>query len=464
MKTNEESFSGSVLVVDDDQAMRDLLVLGLGARGYRVSTAASGQIALSMLKDEPFDVVVTDLRMPAMGGLEVAREVKARLSDVPVIVLTAFGDYDGAIEAVRAGAYDFFAKPIKMEVLAAAVHRAATHRALTRRVHELERSAAPPKVFGELVGTSAPMLRLYDLLGRLANSESSVLITGESGTGKEVVAEALHKSSPRAQGPFVALNCAALPEGMLESELFGHEKGAFTDARTARPGLFLAAHHGTLFLDEIAELPLPLQAKLLRALQERVVRPMGSNSEVPFDVRLLAATNRDLETMVESGQFRKDLYFRIQVIEVHLPPLRSRGSDVLVLAQHFLTILAARAKKGVVGFTPQAAERLLNYTWPGNVRELQNAIEHAVALCTHDHITLENLPERTERHRRSPESLIDASQLLTLEEMEKQYILQVLDASGGNKTVAAKVLGLDRTTLWRKLERYQISVPDRVKP
>jgi two-component system response regulator HydG len=310
--------------------------------------------------------------------------------------------------------------------------------------------------FGDLLGASPAMQQVYDLLERVVDSESSVLITGETGTGKELVARALHRRGRRSGGPFVAVNCAAMPEALLESELFGHARGAFTDARTARTGLFLKASGGTLFLDEIAELPPALQPKLLRALQERTVRPVGDDTEVPFDVRLITATNRDLDSAVAERRFREDLYFRVNVIHVELPPLRARGSDVLLLAQHSIDRYAAQAGKHVAALSQAAAERLLAYSWPGNVRELQNCIERAVALTNFDRITVEDLPEKIRSYRRSHVVVAsdDPSELVPLEEVERRYILRVMEAVGRNKTLAAHVLGLDRKTLYRKLERY----------
>jgi DNA-binding NtrC family response regulator len=301
------------------------------------------------------------------------------------------------------------------------------------------------------------MERVFNLVRRVGDSESSVLITGESGTGKELVARALHRSGPRAAGPFVAVDCAAMPETLLESEFFGHEKGAFTDARTARTGLFVDATGGTLFLDEIGDLPLSLQPKLLRALQERQARPVGGRREIPFDVRVVAATNRDLDTAVEEGRFRADLYFRLDVIEIGVPPLRDRGNDVLALAGHFLGRFSARAGKPIVGFTASVAKHLLDYDWPGNVRELHNVIERAVALSTHDHLTVDDLPEKLLKPSRPRAAIpLEPGELVSLEEMERRYILHVLEATGGSRGVAARTLGLDRTTLWRKLEKLRI--------
>jgi two-component system response regulator HydG len=302
------------------------------------------------------------------------------------------------------------------------------------------------------------MLKLYDQLAQIADSEAAVLIMGESGTGKELVARALHHRSRRGAKPFVAVNCAALPDTLLESELFGHVKGAFTDARNDRRGLFLQAEGGTLFLDEIGEMPLAMQPKLLRALEESKVRPVGGEQEIDFDVRVLAATNRDLETAVEEGRFRKDLYFRIDVIQIDLPPLRARGADALLLAQHFVEVCAARAKKQIQGLSAGVAEKLLAYPWPGNVRELRNVVERAVALTRFDQLTLDDLSEKVRDHRGSQVVLAgsDPAELVPLEDVERRYILHVLEAVQGNRTLAARSLGLDRKTLYRKLRQYGV--------
>ena len=321
--------------------------------------------------------MLTDLRMPGMDGLEFCRRLLDSRPDMPVIVMTAFGNLESAIAAIRAGAYDFVTKPIEMELLAVILRRAVERRRLQQQIHSLRETLLQAGRFDELLGQSPAMLKLYDQLAQIADSDASVLIMGESGTGKELVAKALHRRSRRGDKPFVAVNCAALPDTLLESELFGHVKGAFTDARTDRRGLFLQAEGGTLFLDEIGEMPLAMQAKLLRALEEGSVRPVGGEKEIAFDARVLAATNRDLETAVEEGRFRKDLYFRINVIQIDLPPLRARGADALLLAQHFIDTFAARAKKQVLGLSPGVGEKLLAYAWPGNIRELRNVIERA---------------------------------------------------------------------------------------
>jgi len=322
-------------------------------------------------------------------------------------------------------------------------------------VTRLRNAVEASRRFEDLLGASPAMRRVYDLLDRIVDADTSVLISGESGTGKELVAQALHRRGARRDGPFVAVNCAALPEALLESELFGHTRGAFTDARAARTGLLAQATGGTLFLDEIGELPLGLQPKLLRALQERMVRPVGGDTEVPFDARLITATNRDLETAVEERRFRDDLFFRINVIQIDLPPLRARGGDVLLLAQHFVDHFARRAGKEVRGLSPPAAEALLAYAWPGNVRELQNCIERAVALTRYEQIALDDLPDKVRSYRPSYVVLAadDPSELVPMEEVERRYIQRVMHAVGGNKTLAARVLGFDRKTLYRKLDR-----------
>jgi DNA-binding NtrC family response regulator len=447
-----------VLVVDDDAAMRDLLQQGLATDRVAVEVAASGQAALERVASGDIDVVITDLRMPGLGGLELCERIAQQSPGLPVIVITAFGDYETAVSAVRAGAYDFLAKPVRVDVLRLAVERTLNHAHLRREVRRLQSSLAARTESG-IIGESAVMRELSSLLGRIAGSGSAVLLTGESGTGKEVVARALHDLSG-ARGRFVAVNCAAIPEQLLESELFGHERGAFTDAKSARTGLFVEANGGTLFLDEIGEMPLALQPKLLRALQERSIRPVGGRRDIPFDARVVSATNRDLGLAVDEGRFRQDLYFRVNVIEVPIPPLRARGNDVLLLATHFLREFTQRAKKPVVGLTPEVAAQFLRYPWPGNVRELANAIERGVALTAHDHLTLADLPKAI-MERRGPEVVIgtDASELVSLEEMERRYVLHVLDSVGGSRTAAAKILGVDRTTLWRRLERYGVK-PD----
>ncbi|HEY4107306.1 MAG TPA: sigma-54 dependent transcriptional regulator [Polyangiaceae bacterium] len=445
-----------VLIVDDDISMCELLAEGLAQQGYEARWKASPHDALSEIEQRNFDVVLTDINMRDMNGLELCQRATETHPDLPVIVITAFGSMETAVQAIRAGAYDFITKPFDIDVVAIAIERAVKHGVLTREVQRLQRAVDESRRFDELLGASPAMKEVYDLLERVAESESTVLVSGESGTGKELVARALHRRSKRASGPFVAINCAAMPEQLLESELFGHTKGAFTDARTARPGLFVQAKGGTIFLDEIGDMPLGLQPKLLRALQERTVRPVGGDHETQIDVRVVAASNRDLETAIEERKFREDLYYRINVIHVELPPLRARGADVLLLAQHYLEHFAAQSQKDVRSLDPEAAERLSAYAWPGNVRELANCMERAVALTRGESVGSADLPEKIRNYRTSHVlvAATDPSELVPLEEVEKRYILRVLEAVGGNKTLAAQVLGLDRKTLYRKLDRY----------
>ncbi len=453
--------TGNVLIVDDDREMCTLLESGLTRQGFTVKWKTSGEEAFDLLMSESFDVVMTDLRMSGMGGIELTKRVVENRPDVPVVVITAFGSLDTAVSALRAGAYDFVSKPIDVDTLALTLDRAVRHRNLLEQVNRLSKTLEESQRFDEIIGASPPMKRVYELIERISDLESSVLVTGESGTGKELVARSLHNRSPRNKGPFIAVNCAAMPETLLESELFGHTSGAFTNAKGAREGLFIQASKGTLFLDEIGDMPLPLQPKILRAIEQRTVRPIGGNKEIPFDVRIIAATNHDLESAVEEGKFREDLFYRLNVIQIDLPPLRARGRDILLLAQRFIEHFAAVTGKKVTGLASPAAEKLLNYPWHGNVRELRNCIERAVALTQFDKIVVEDLPEKI-RGYTSSRMVVEANdptELATMEEVERQYIEYVLRVAGGNKTHAAQLLGLDRKTLYRKLERYRIEPP-----
>jgi two-component system response regulator HydG len=436
--------------------MCELLETDLRMRDFEPQWSTSGEEALRAMSRSEFDVVVTDLKMPGIDGIELCKRIVANRRDIPVVVMTAFGSMETAIAAIRAGAYDFVTKPIEMDMLALTLQRAVRHRQLQEQVKILSEAVARSDRFDELMGDSPAMQQLYDQMSRVADIDASVLIVGESGTGKELVARSIHKRSRRSAKPFVPVNCAALPDTLLESELFGHAKGAFTDARNERKGLFLQADGGTLFFDEIGEMPLTMQPKLLRALEESRLRPVGGDQEVPFDVRLVAATNRDLESAVEEGTFREDLFFRVNVIQLEIPLLRSRGTDTLLLAQHFVEKFAARFHKAVTGISEAVAERLLAYSWPGNVRELRNVMERAVALTRYDKLAVEDLPEKI-RDYRSSQVFIggeDPTDLVPVEEVERRYILHVLEASGGNKTLAARTLGLDRKTLYRKLRQY----------
>lgn len=444
-----------ILVADDEREMCELVEDGLKQRGYEVDWYVAPDEALDALDRQDYSALLVDIHMEGKSGLDLCRAAVAKRPDLPVVVMTGFGTVEDAVGAIRAGAYDFITKPISMNGLTLTLERALKHRMLNEELqrlrHRVESSELP-----SVIGSSAPMKRMVDLITRVAETGTNVLITGESGTGKELVARALHERSGR-KGAFLAINCAAVPETLLESELFGYVRGAFTDARTNRNGLFVEANDGTLFLDEIGEMPLAMQAKLLRALQERKVRPVGSTQEVPFDARIITATNRDLEGEVAAKRFREDLYYRINVVRVDVPPLRNRGQDQLELAKFFLNRAVERSKKPINGIDRAAAEVLMSYDWPGNVRELENCIERAVALARFDSITVDDLPLKVREHRPTEIADLgsDPAEMPSMDDVEERYIRKVLAAVGGNKTLAAKVLGFDRRTLYRKLKQSQ---------
>ena len=459
-----EGEGGRLIFVEDDSALRRMLAGALARRGWEVVPFPRAEDALAALgsPDADADVVLTDVAMPGLGGMRLCRQLHDDRPEIPVVVLTAFGSLETAVEAIRAGAWDFVTKPVDVDALGIVLGRALEHRSLRREVRRLRQEVAG-EGGGTLLGDSEPMRSLRRLLARVASSEASVLVRGETGSGKELVARAIHGGSARAAGPFVALSCAAMPENLLESELFGHLRGAFTGASERRAGLFVQAGGGTLFLDEIGEMPLALQAKLLRVLQERTVRPVGGDRELPVDVRILSATHRDLEDAVAEGRFREDLWFRLNVIEIELPPLRERGHDVLLLGQRFAREFAARDGRAIGGISPAAARRLLAWRWPGNVRELRNCMERAVALASSEEIGVEDLPPRV-RDALPPASAppeLFAGPFVPLPELERRYVLQVLDAVGGHRGQAARILGLDRKTLYRKLQGWGSADPAR---
>ena len=443
-----------ILVVDDDAATRDLLREELEREGFAIEVAAGGRAGLERVRRGGVDLVVSDVKMPDLDGLDLLREIRTVEPTPSVITITAFGSIDTAIRAVKLGAYDYVTKPFEMDQLLLTIDKALAERALRLEVVRLREEVNRRERLDNLIGRSPAMQEVFDLIRRMAGSQVSVLITGDSGTGKELVARAIHAHGPRKAHPFVAMNCSAIPETLLESALFGYARGAHSTARTDRQGLFVEADGGTLFLDEIAEMPLALQPKLLRVLQDGEVRPLGTNKVERVDVRVIAATNRDLTAHLREGHLREDLYYRLNVVQIHLPPLRARSEDVLPLAEHFLARSAARAGKPLRGFTESAKKVMLTYPFPGNVRELENMVERAVALAEGELIGPNDLPPSM-RERKSQDRLATAvAQGLTLDQLEREYIERVLDAEGGNKTRAALRLGLDRKTLYRKLEEY----------
>ncbi len=455
---------GTILVVDDDAVARDLLVEALRKEGYDVEAAADGTDAIARGRQKRFDLVLTDFRMGAVDGIAVLREFKQCSPDTSIVLLTAFGSMEGAIEAIKQGAYDYLAKPFKKEEIKLVVRRSLEHSRLVRENARFKGELRERQEMSQLIGSSPPMLEVYKLIARVSVGKSTVLLEGESGTGKELVARAIHSNSPRRDRPFVPVNCAALSDTLLESELFGYEKGAFTGAIGVKQGLFEAAHEGTLFLDEIGDIGPALQVKLLRVIQEQEVRRVGGTSSIKVDVRVIAATNRDLAALVKEGRFREDLFYRLNVVRMVLPPLRERREDIPMLAQHFLQKFSAANAQPIRGFIPDTMALLERSPWPGNVRELENVIERAVSLAHGPLILPEDLPEFIRMAGPGPsggragkESERDDA-LFTLDEMAKQHLMKVLGETGGNKARAAKILGIDRRTLYRMAERYGVDL------
>ena len=448
--------TSKILLIDDDQELCTITARQLSANQFNVFTVFNMQAAVDILAEQTFDAVVTDVNMPDGNGIELATHIRANWPDTPVLVITSYGNMETAIAALRAGAADFITKPIELELLVIALNRAVETRQLKQELNSLKSMLSEEEnVLPGFVGDSTKMKKLFALISKTAAKDVTALITGESGTGKEVAAQAIHQQSLRREGPFIAINCSALPEHLLESELFGHVKGAFTDARTDHQGLLQRANGGTLFLDEIGDMPIGLQAKLLRVLEQRTFRPVGATREYAFDARILSATNTDLAAAVAEKRFREDLYYRLNVLHLELPPLRERGRDVLLLARYFMTQIAPRMNSDVTTIGHDAAKKLLAYPWPGNVRELKNCIERALALCETAEITSADLPDRIAESNSIQSIVRDEKnpELVTLEELEKRYIQKVLTILGGNKAQTAKVLGIERKSLYRKLER-----------
>jgi len=441
-----------VLVVDDDLEMCGLLSDVLQGEGFSVLTTGDSLDASKLLKREEFDIIVTDLKMKGLKGLDLLEEAGKVAALTPVIIITGFGTIESAIKAMKMGAYDYITKPFQMDELVLTVKKALENRLLKKEVLRLKREVETRYHFHQLIGRSPSMQKTYDLIERISDTSSNVLITGESGTGKELVAKAIHYKGVRKDSPFVAVNCAAIPENLLESELFGYKKGAFTDAKADKKGLIFEANQGTLFLDEITEMPSTLQAKLLRVIEEREVRPLGDTKCYPIDVRIISTSNRDIPFLIQQGRFREDLYYRLKVIDIEMPPLRERREDISLLIQHFINRFGKELNKTISGVSEDALRILLNYSWPGNVRELENVIQRAITLSQHEVITPDDLPLPMVQERE--EKIFDKAwtERFTLNQLEKEYIKRVLVEVGGNKSKAAEILGLDRKTLYRKLQ------------
>ncbi len=440
----------SILIVDDDEDMKDFLVDLLRDEGYEVRGVSNGNEALEMIEGGSFNIVISDIRMPGLDGMTLLERAKELDITMPFFILiTAFGDVEDTISMMDAGAYDFIIKPFKMEQILISVKKAVREIMMRKRIRELEELTNERYSLNNLIGKSPAMRRVFHLVERVSASDGNVLIEGETGTGKEILARTIHFLSPRRKGPFVAVNCAAIPEGLLESELFGFLRGAFTDAKSDRMGLFVEAEGGTLFLDEVAEMSPGLQAKLLRVLEEKKVRPLGSNRAVDVDVRFIAATNKNLRKEVESGRFREDLFYRVNIFRIELPPLRERKEDIPLLIQEFLRESGSGTRR--LEIPPEVMRVLLDYSWPGNVRELKNVVERLSYLAEDGKVRLEDLPPEMLGKRDDALFSGVSERLMSLEEMEREYIKKVLEKCRGNKVKAAKILGIDRKTIYRKL-------------
>ncbi len=441
-----------VLIVDDETSILMLLNEALTAWGYQVATAGTATDALAVVRTQVFDAAITDIRMPDMSGLELLKQLKAHDESIEVVIMTGYPTIASAVEALKEGAYDYLSKPLILDELKHLMQRLMERRFLRGEVHTLRARLGEELTVNELIGASAVMQRVKEIIGKVAVTDSPVLIEGESGTGKELVAAAIHRLSSRAKGAFIPVNCSAIPRDLLESEFFGHVRGAFSGAVADALGLFRGAHDGTIFLDEIAELPPELQVKLLRVLQEMQVRPVGSTKAHPVDVRVIAATNRNLEQAMHAGTFRQDLFYRLNVIRIQLPGLRERREDISSLVNHFIRRFNKRLRRDVKGISADALSALGGYDFPGNVRELENLIERAFAMGSRDQITLADLPSLTARPSVAPS--MSGNTVPTLAEVEKELILRALAVYSNDKEEAARALGISRRTIYRRLKEY----------
>ncbi len=453
----------TILLVDDEPKMRDVLCVALETAGYRTLAAEGGQSALALIEQEDIDLVLSDLRMPGMTGRELLAEIKRIRPTLPVVLMTAYSTVKDAVQAIKEGAFDYIDKPFEMEELEATIANALRLYDVLRDNQRLREVLEERYSFETLVGTSPAFRKVIEAVGEVCESKANVLLTGESGTGKEMVARAIHFNSPRKALPFVALNCAAIPEGLLESELFGHVKGAFTGAVTSRLGRFAQADNGTLFLDEIGDMPMAVQAKILRVVQERSFEPVGSLQSRTVDVRLIAATNKDLREAVRHGLFREDLYYRLNVFPIALPPLRERREDIALLAQHFMKQYGAGIGKRVIGFSPAALKAMSDYPWPGNIRELQNCIERAIIVARQPMVDTIDLPGYLfeEHAERLAEDAIPPALDAELERMERRFILAALRRTGGVQVKAAELLGVGERSLWHRIKKLDIHIVKR---
>ena len=448
-----------ILVVDDEASHRKMIEAVLSDEGYEIKQADDGQTAIDAVKKEFYDLVLMDIRMSAVGGIEALKQIKEISPAIPIIIMTAYASVDTAVNALKSGAYDYLTKPLDIDELKILVQK-------TLRYHQLEKENIYLKErlndrfdFSNIIGRSPAMKKLFETTALVAPSEATVLIFGESGTGKELIANAIHQNSPRKERPLITVNCAALPETLLESELFGHEKGSFTGAIARKQGRFQLAHHSSIFLDEVAEMAPATQAKILRVLQEREFEPLGSTQTIKVDTRVIAATNKNLEEEIKKGRFREDLYYRLNVVSLEVPPIRERREDISLLADFFLKRYAEKNKRVLKGFTPRAMDLLMRYDWPGNVRELENVVERAVIMARGEMITPAEFPDMLQEL--DPEvkaTYVNLSPGRTLKDVEKDMIIRTLEETAGNRTHAAKILGISRRTLQLKLKEYGINM------
>jgi two-component system response regulator HydG len=443
-----------ILVVDDEQSHRIMLKAVLTKEGYDVSEADDGISAVKAIESESFDLILMDIRMTDMDGIEAMGQIKRMSPSIPIIMMTAYASIKTAVEALKSGAYDYLTKPLDIDELKILIRKALEHYRLQEENIFLKERLADRFDFSKIIGKSRRMRELFENLSLIAPSDATILIYGESGTGKELVANAIHQNSPRAQKPFIKVSCAALPETLLESELFGHERGAFTGALARKAGRFQLADGGTLFLDEVNVMSSTTQVKLLRVLQEREFEPLGSTKTIHVDIRLITATNKELEAEVREGRFREDLFYRLNVVPVHLPPLRERKEDIPLLAEHFFKLYQEKNRKSIKGFLPKTIDTLMRYDWPGNIRELENVIERAVLLCRNEYVSPKDLPSPFQGEQMGEQPLISIPPGMTLEKLEKEAIIQTLEENGGNRTQTAQVLGISRKTLQNKLKEY----------
>jgi len=445
-----------ILVVDDEASHRTMLKAVLGSEGYQIFEADDGKTAIEAVDREFYDLILMDVRMTELDGIEAMQEIKTISPAIPIVIMTAYASVKTAVDALKSGAYDYLTKPLDIEELKILIHKALDHHRLREENIVLRERLADRFDFSRIIGKSKPMKDLFETLAMIAPSDATVLLYGESGTGKEIVANALHQNSPRVKKPFIKVSCAALPETLLESELFGHERGAFTGAIGRKEGRFQLANGGTIFLDEVSEMSPTTQVKLLRVLQEREFEPLGSTRTIRVDIRIIAATNKNLEEEVKKGNFREDLFYRLNVVPIEVPPLRRRKEDIPLLAKHFLNVYREKSQASIKGFLPKAMDLMMRYDWPGNIRELENAVERAILLCRGEYISPEDLPHPVKSTEGEGQPRVFIPSGMTLREVEREVILQALDETEGNRTQTARILGISRKTLQNKLKEYRI--------